>query len=189
MVELFHNYFGAIGWLIIISFFNKNHSPRDSIKNTEQRSCRLALTPQHQSSICWNWISVCSKLTWLFYSNVDRFQPKIHILNYKRVFVHKERDDISLFYNVSSHPVSNIYWWKSTDGVNYKLIARCLKSNQRCKDYEGKENITKTLFSIKDVQFPADNNVFYKLNAMNTKGNDSKAFQIQVLGKANYSYL
>ena len=109
------------------------------------------------------------------------------------MFVHKERDNISLFYNVSSHPVSDIDWWKSRDGVNYKLIARCLKSGQRCKwedtkDHERKEHITKTLFSIKDVKFAADNNVFYKLNATNTKGNDSKAFKIQVLGKANYSY-
>ena len=158
-------------------------------KSFSSWSCSLALTPQHQSSICWNWISVCSNLTWLFYSNVDRFQPKIHILNYKRVFVREERDNISLFYNVSSHPVSNIYWWKSRDGVNYKLITHCLESDQGCEDHDGKEHITKTLFSIKDVKFPADNNVFYKLNATNTKGNDSKAFQIQVLGKANYSYL
>ena len=119
----------------------------------------------------------------IFY--VDRFTPKIHVLNYNPVFVGKETEKFSLSYNVSSHTACNNTWWRSKDGLKYQLITRCLVHAQRCeKSDKGNENITKTSFEIKDLKFPQDN-LFYKLVAANDKGNDSKTFQIQVLGKAN----
>jgi hypothetical protein len=120
-----------------------------------------------------------------YFSNVEQFKPKILVLNYKRVFSGKETEDFSLSYNVSSYPVTNIYWWRSKDGVRYQLITRCLVTAQICKKLDkGDENITKTSFQMKDIKFPQDD-LFYKLNAINRKGNDSKIFRIQVLGKAN----
>ncbi len=93
-----------------------------------------------------------------------------------------EMNNFTLSYNVSSHPPSDITWWSSKDGVRYQLITRCLASAQNCETHKGKENITKTSFEIKDIRFPEDR-FFYKLNAKNDKGNDSKTFQIQALGK------
>ena len=118
--------------------------------------------------------------------NLDSFKPIIHILNYEHVISRKETEDISLSYNVSAHPAFDMDWWKSIDGANYELITPCsVKTSQSCKETPGTENITKTSFSLKGVQYPKDNAVFYKLNASNNKGNDSKTFQVQVLGEGN----
>ena len=120
----------------------------------------------------------------IFCSNLDRFKPIIRIVNYKNMIARRETENILLFYNVSSYPESKMDWWKSTDGTNYELITSCsTKTSQSCEKTQGKENITKTSFLLKDVQYPEDNEIFYKLNASNYKGNDSKTFKIQVLGK------
>ncbi|CAB4005680.1 vascular endothelial growth factor receptor 2-like, partial [Paramuricea clavata] len=113
----------------------------------------------------------------------DRFRPKIHVRNYNSVFVRKETENFSLWYNVSSQPACKIAWWRSKDGVKYQLITQCLVDAQRCeKPDKGNLTITKTSFEIKDLKFPQDN-LFYKLVAENDKWNDSKTFQIQVLAK------
>ena len=113
-----------------------------------------------------------------------QFKPRINVLNYKRLFAVNENEHLTLSYNVSSYPASNITWWRSKLGKKYELITRCLASSQNCDlvKYGNKENITKTSFTIKDVRFPEDS-FFYRLNARNIMGNDSKTFQIQVLVK------
>ena len=118
--------------------------------------------------------------------NVDQFKPRINVLNYKRLFAVDEKEHFTLSYNVSSYPAPNITWWRSKMGEKYELITRCLASSQNCDlvKHGNKENITKTSFTIKDVRFPEDS-FFYRLNARNDMGNDSKTFQIQVLGKTN----
>lgn len=126
----------------------------------------------------------------IFCSNLDRFKPIIRVLNYKHVIARREMENILLVYNVSSYPPSEIDWWKSTDGKNYQLITPCsMNTSKSCKGTPGKESITKTSFLLKDVQYHEDNAVYYKLNASNYKGNDSKTFQIQVLGKRDVVYL
>jgi hypothetical protein len=101
------------------------------------------------------------------------------------VFVGNETENLLLSYNVSCHPLCKIIWRRSKDGVKYQLITQCLVDAQRCeKPDKGNLNITKISFEIKDLKFPQDN-LFYKLVAANDDGNDSKIFQIQVLGKAN----
>lgn len=77
--------------------------------------------------------------------------------------------------------MSNITWWRSKDGIKYQLITRCL-ATQSCDQHEGKESITRTNFRIRGIAFPQDN-LFYKLNTTNDQGMDSRAFQVQVLGK------
>ena len=111
-------------------------------------------------------------------------KPEIHALNYKRVFAIKEKEDFTLSYNVSSYPASNITWWRYKRGGKYELITQCLPSSQKCERVKlgNKYNITKTSFGIKDLRF-SGNSFFYRLDARNNKGNDSKTFQIQILGK------
>jgi hypothetical protein len=105
-------------------------------------------------------------------------------------FVHEKRN-LTLSYNVSSYPAAVIEWWRSKNGVNYELITRCLASSQTCETHEVTDiNITRVKFEIKDLRFSdlgSQVYSFYKLNATKLKENDSKIFQIQVLGKPDDS--
>lgn len=59
-------------------------------------------------------------------------------------------------------------------------MAKC-SSSRSCETNEKNINITKNRFKIENLQFPL-HNLFYKCNASNYYGNDSKTFQLQVYG-------
>jgi hypothetical protein len=98
-------------------------------------------------------------------------------------------NDFSLPYNVTSYPAnSDIQWWRSKDGEKYELIAECSPKSEKCKKHSGKENISNTSLEIKDLKFPQDE-YFYKINASNKHGNDSKTFELKVYGKFSFCYI
>ena len=98
----------------------------------------------------------------------------------RAVFNQKNGETFLLSYNVSSYPSSDVYWWKSKDGMSWTNIAKCFPSGN-CEGYEENTNITNESFQIKELSFP-QNSLFYKCNASNAYGNDSKIFQLQVYG-------
>ncbi|XP_028411440.1 hemicentin-1-like [Dendronephthya gigantea] len=102
----------------------------------------------------------------------------VRIDDARTVFRQKKGETFSLSYEVLSYPASDIYWWKSEDGEMWEVIAQCLPLGS-CEVYEANHNITKKSFKIKDLEFP-QHNLFYKCNASNAYGNDSKMFQLQV---------
>ena len=113
--------------------------------------------------------------------------PKIEIQSEGHNFHPLEGEDFSLSYNVTSYPDSDIEWSRSRDGVKYENIATCsLKGgcNKNKEINDLKEDITNTSFEIKDLKFPQDNGYYYKCNASNGYGDDSKVFQLQVYGNA-----
>ena len=119
----------------------------------------------------------------LVFFNVDPSNPKIDIevVNLQP----NQGKNFSLRYNVLSYPASHIKWWRSKDGIHYELIAHCPPSQMCVKQTSmmkvRKENISKTSFEIRDLKFP-DDEFFYKCNASNTYGNDSKIFRLEVYG-------
>ena len=95
-------------------------------------------------------------------------------------------EDFSLSYNFTAYPDSNIEWWRSRDGIKYVHIASCFpKEVVGCKksNEDLKEDITSTRFEIRNLKFPQDNGYYYKCNASNEYGNDSKVFRLHVYGK------
>ena len=117
--------------------------------------------------------------------------PKIEIQSEGRKFYPLAGEDFSLSYNVTSYPDSDIEWSRSRDGVKYVNIAKCsLKGgcNKNKEINDLKEDIASTSFEIKNLEFPQDNGYYYKCNASNEYGSDSKVFQLQVYGNANVSH-
>ena len=101
-------------------------------------------------------------------------------------------EDFSLSYNFTAYPDSNIEWWRSRNGTKYVHIASCsTKEVVACdevkSDEDLKEDITRTRFDIKNLKFPKDDGYYYKCNASNEYGNDSKVFQLHVYGEGNVS--
>lgn len=95
--------------------------------------------------------------------------------------------NFSLSYNVKSYPQSDIFWWKSKDGVDFQ---RYYSSNGGTNDeihklvtcdQELKEYVTKTKFEINYLKFPEDN-LTLKCNASNDIGSASEVFYLQVYG-------
>ncbi|XP_028411444.1 fibroblast growth factor receptor 3-like [Dendronephthya gigantea] len=105
--------------------------------------------------------------------------PDIRIKDLRPVFHKNERETFVLLYNVSSHPPSDIYWWKSRDKITWEKMC---SSSEICEQDEKNTNITTNGFKIEDLEFPK-NNLFYKCNASNKYGNDSKSFQLLVYVK------
>ena len=104
-------------------------------------------------------------------------------MNNEQVNLQPEQGKIFLLsYNMSSYPASHVKWWRSKNGIHYELIAECPPSEE-CKTHLGEQNITKTSFEKKDLKFPQDE-FFYKCNASNKYGNDSKTFQLEVYGNS-----
>ena len=109
--------------------------------------------------------------------------PKIEIQGAGHNFHPMAGEDFSLSYNVTSYPDSDIKWSRSRDGIKYLHIASCsLKDGCEKSEENLKENITSTRFEIKNLEFPKDNDYYYKCNASNDYGNDSKVFQLHVYG-------
>ena len=99
-------------------------------------------------------------------------------------------EDFSLSYNFTAYPDTNIEWWRSRSGTKYVHIASCsTKGVVGCKksDEDLKEDITSTRFEIKNLRFPKDHGYYYKCNASNKYGNDSKVFRLHVYGKGSVS--
>ena len=94
--------------------------------------------------------------------------------------------NFSLSYTVTSYPDSDIKWWRSRDGMEYVHIASCSPKEVGCE--KSKEindptpDITNSSFEIKNLEFPQDSGYYYKCNASNDRGNDSKGFHFQVYG-------
>ena len=128
--------------------------------------------------------------TCLFNFNIAPQIPKIEIQSKGKNFHLLVGGDFSLSYNVTSYPVSRIEWSRSRDGVKYVNIVTCSAQKEGCKKSENdlKEDITNTSFEIKNLEFPQDNGYYYKCNASNEYGSDSKVFQLQVYGNANVSH-
>ena len=98
--------------------------------------------------------------------------------------------DFSLSYNFTAYPETNIEWWRLRDGIKYVHMASCpTKGVVGCNksDEVLKEDITSTRFEIKNLRFPEDHGYYYKSNASNEYGSDSKVFRLHVYGKGNVS--
>ena len=98
----------------------------------------------------------------------------------------EQGDNFFLLYNVPSYPVSHVQWWRSKDGVHYESIGKCPPDwcKERCEKKFGKVNISDISFEIKDLKYPEDE-YFYKCNASNAYGNDSKEFKLKIYGNYN----
>ena len=118
----------------------------------------------------------------LFFFNVGPLKPEIRLDIETTNRRQNQGEKFSLTYNVQSYPASHIKWWRSKKESPYELIAQCLPSRdcQKIQNF-GKEIISKTSFKIEDLKFPGDE-FFYKCNASNEYGNDSKEFQLEVYG-------
>ena len=119
-------------------------------------------------------LSIVQKLI-LFFFNVE---PEIDIKLFN--LRPNQGKDFSISYDVQSYPPSRIKWWRSKKESPYELIAECPPSGD-CVKIFGKEIISKKSFEIKKLKFP-DDEFFYKCNASNKYGNDSKEFQLEVYG-------
>ena len=97
-------------------------------------------------------------------------------MNEQRVnFRPHQGENFSFTYSVTSYPESDIKWWRSKNNRTYELITKS-------ENPPAKETITKTSFEIKNLKYP-DDDFFYKCNASNDYGNDSKLFHLEVYGK------
>ena len=102
--------------------------------------------------------------------------------------------NFSLSYNVTSYPESDIYWWRSEDGMNYQHHASFTSGENEkihksiiCKELKG--YVTKTRFEVNHLKFPEDTDQYFKCNASNHIGSDSKKFLLQVYGNLHSKYI
>lgn len=134
-----------------------------------------------------NWQTIINSISYLYIKFYTALQkPTIELASEENSFRPMAGQNFSLSYNVTSYPDSDIYWWKSKDGINYQHFASfTTRGNEEihksviCKEL--KEYVTKTRFEINHLKFPEDNQ-YFKCNASNDFGNHTQIFRLQVYG-------
>jgi hypothetical protein len=95
----------------------------------------------------------------------------------------KDNDHVSVNYTVTGIPHPNITWFRTKNGFSSKQIAVCPSNVNHCT-LTGPEKITKNIFLVLEVEYPADDDVTYTCQATNEMGSANKSFTITVYSKS-----
>ena len=94
----------------------------------------------------------------------------------------KEKDPIFVHYSAIGTPQPEIAWFKSKNGLLLEQIATCPPKQISCSNLNRRrqEKITRNVFKILEVEYPADDNITYTCQLTNFMGNTTNSFTIKV---------